>query len=221
MPNQIFFAFKYHFANSILVYNTLNIQSIFINIILDNLPPVVTFDPPSVPPFTTNLKPVLLTGTVDDSLTTVTIGSISATMTQRAFSVSVPLPVTGVNSLQLVATGPTPNSYVTTQTLLITLGTVPTIQAAQPSNTAKLYVDTAATVQATSVQNLENDPLEYQFLLDGTVLAAWGAGTSYLWTPQATHAGPYTLTIDVRDDYGGSSTLDTRVFVVPPPIQHP
>jgi len=182
-------------------------------IIVDNLKPVVTFAPPAK----TNFNPVPLTGSVDDSDTIVTINGIAATRTKRAFDISVPLTL-GTNNLHLVATSP--NGYVTTKDDVITLGTIPSIQTSQPADGAKAYAGTAATLQVTA-QDQEGDPIQYQFLIDGIPLTDWSAASSQTWTPPAGLSGVRTVTVKVRDDYGGSNQKDVEVFVVRPPINHP
>lgn len=176
-----------------------------VNVIVDTLPPVVTVTVPTK----TNLNPLTITGTVDDSKTTVTIKGITATRTTRSFSVAVPL-VEGPNSLLLIATSP--NGYVTTKTLPITLGTIPTIVAIQPGDGAKLYTGITATLSATATDK-ENDPLEYQVLLDGQILRDWATASSTSWAPTVTQRGLHTLEVRVRDSFGGYASKQAQVFV--------
>jgi hypothetical protein len=184
-----------------------------INVILDNLPPVVTFAPPAK----TNFNPVTLTGSVDDSDTVVTINGVTATRTKRAFEVSVPLTL-GSNTLQLIATSP--NGHITTKTYTVILGTIPTIQTSQPADGAKAYAGTAVTLQV-SAQDQEGDPIQCQFLINGAPLADWSSAMSQTWTPSTNQLGVHTITVKVRDDYGGSNSKDVEVLVVRPPINHP
>ena len=179
-------------------------------IIVDNLPPVVTFQPPAK----TNFNLLLVTGSVDDSLTTVTINGLAASRTKRAFEVSVPLAL-GPNTLHLVATSP--NKHVTTKDYPVTLGTIPTIQAVQPTDGAKLYVAAAATLQGAAV-DAENDPVEYQILLDSQVLKEWSSQPSLLWTPPATALGVHAVEVRARDGFGGHGAQQTEVFVLNKPV---
>lgn len=182
-------------------------------IVLDTLPPVVTFQPPEK----MNVTPAALTGTVDDSLTIVTINGVTTARLQRAFEISVPLAL-GPNALHLIATSP--NGHVTTRDDVITRGTVPTIQSAQPADRAKLYAGSTATLQATA-HDAEGDPIQYRFALDGEPLAEWSPSASQPWAPGLSQLGIHALTISVRDPHGGSSDMEAKVFVVRPPIQPP
>ena len=184
-----------------------------VNIILDNLAPVVTFAPPTK----TNLTPVPLTGSVDDSQTTVTINGVSAARTKRTFEISVPL-TPGQNTLTLIAVSP--NMWITSLSYPITLGAIPSIQAVQPPDGAKLYAGATTTLQAT-VHDPEGDPIQYRFLLDGALLADWTSSAAQPWTPLVTQLGLHTLTIHVRDAYGGMNGKELEVFVIRRPVDHP
>ncbi len=187
--------------------------SVSLNIIVDNLPPVVTFTPPTK----TNLNPTLLTGSVDDSQTTVTINGIVATRTKRAFEVPVSL-VLGPNVLHLVAISP--NGYQTLKDYVVVLGTIPSIQALQPADGAKIYMNAPTALQVTA-QDQEGDPIQYQFLIDNTPLGDWGSSTSTTWTPGTSQAGLHKVTVSVRDAYGGANSKDAEAYVVRSPVNHP
>ncbi len=184
-----------------------------VNIIVDNLPPVIT----TTPPTKTNLNPFVLTGTVDDSLTRVDVNGLQAARSGRSFQVSLPL-VYGLNNVTITATSP--NHYVSTKSLTITLGHIPTIQTAQPLDGTKLYAGAATSIQL-SATDLENDPIQYQIVLDGAPLWDWGSNASQAWTPGSALIGLHTVTIGVRDAFGGSNTQSAEVFIVRPPINHP
>ena len=185
------------------------------NLIVDNLPPVITLAPTT--PAKTNLTQFTLTGTVDDSLTRVEVNGIAATRSARSFEVAVPLTL-GVNSLHLIAVSP--NGYTTTTDDLLTLGTIPTIQTVAPIDGTLLYMGSVVTVQMSAVDQ-EHDPLAYQILLDGVPLSEWSSQPSVAWTPRSSQLGLHTLTYAVRDDYGGSKSERDEVLVIRNPIQHP
>ena len=183
-------------------------------IVLDTLPPVVTFTPPTK----TNLDPITLTGTVDDSLTTVTINGVVSTRTGRTFQAAVPLPVIGANVIQLTAISP--NGYRTDRTVSITRGTIPTITAVQPAQASKLYAAVATTLQVNAA-DAEADPISYQILLDGVVLIDWGSGRATTWTPTTSQFGPHTVTLKARDAYGGDRSQSVNVYVLRKPVSPP
>jgi hypothetical protein len=184
-----------------------------VTVIVDNLPPVVTFQPPAK----TNFNPFPAAGSVDDSQTTVSINGKSAARTKRAFEVFVPLTL-GPNTLHLVATSP--NGFVTTKDDPIELGTKPSLTSVQPADGAKLYLSTAVTLKGTAV-DAQNDPIEYQILLDTQVLKAWSAQASQVWTPTAAGLGLHTVEVRARDAFGDQDTEQVEVLVIRPPIQHP
>ena len=187
--------------------------SVTVNVIVDNLPPVVTCAPVAK----TNFNPLIVQGSVDDSLTTVTVNGIAASRTARAFEVSVPLTL-GANTLSLIARSP--NGYTTSWTYAVTLGTIPTIQAVQPPDAAKVYAGASTAIQV-SASDAESDPIEYQVLLDSVPLGTWSSSATQPWTPGLGQLGLHTVTAAVRDAFGGSRTQDVEVFVVRPPIEHP
>lgn len=184
-----------------------------INIIVDNLPPVIT----STPPAKTNLTPFTLTGTVDDSKTVVTVNGVTASRTKRDFSASVSLAM-GSNTLTIVATSP--NGYVTTTTRTITRGTAPTITAIQPATGNKRFDGAAVTIQITAV-DAQSDPIEYQIRLDGQVLRDWATSPTTSWTPSVAQRGVRTIEVRARDGFGGDAIGTASVLILRPPVTPP
>ena len=175
------------------------------NIIVDNLPPVIT----TAPPAKTNLAPFTLTGTVDDSLTTVEVNGLIASRSGQTFSVSVPL-VEGANTLTITATSP--NHHVATQAPVVVLGTIPAITAVSPTTGAKSAAGASMTITITATDK-EHDPLSFQILLDGAVLADWTPAASSTWTPALTGRGRHVLELRTRDDFGGYASQQVQVYV--------
>lgn len=184
-----------------------------VTIVVDNLPPVIGVTAPNK----TNFSPLTIAGTVDDSLTTVEVNGVAASRTGRAFSRALPL-VGGPNPITITATSP--NRHVSTQTLTVTLGSVPIITATVPPDGTKLSAGTPSTIQI-SATDQEGDPISYQVALDGVPLGAWAASPTQPWTPTTSQVGLHTVTASVRDAYGGSTQRELQVFVVRPPVQHP
>jgi len=187
--------------------------SAVVNIIVDNQAPVVTFQPPAK----TNFNPVLLTGSVDDSLTTVKINGVTANCSAKSFDASVPLTL-GANTLTLIATSP--RGLVTQRTYTITLGTIPTIQTVTPPDDTKLYAGAARSFQLIA-NDVEGDAIEYQILVNGVALGPWSASATQSWTPTLSQLGLHTVTFSARDAYGGARTKDVEVYVIRQPISHP
>lgn len=184
-----------------------------VTIIVDNEPPVVTFQPPAK----TNLSPALLGGTVDDSRTTVSINGIAAQRDGLNFQASVPLTL-GVNVLHIVAVSP--RSLRTEFDRTITRGSVPALQSLQPADRSKLYISAAVAIQMTAMDP-NNDPMEYRVLLDSQPLTAWSPASTQSLTPSAAQAGPRKLQAEVRDAYGGSQTMEIDVLILRQPVLPP
>lgn len=184
-----------------------------VTIVVDALPPVITASAPAK----TNFTPLILSGTVDDSLTTVTVNGAPASRSRRAFEVSVPL-LMGSNTVTITATSP--NGFVSTKTLTVIRGAIPAISAIQPADGTKLFPGASLTLAVTA-SDQEGDPLEYQFLLAGQVVAGWGAGASLPWTPTEAQRGSRLIEVKVRDGFGGVASKQAEVFVLRQPVSPP
>ena len=132
-------------------------------VVLDNAPPVITV----TSAMKTNLAAFPVTGTVDDRLTAVTVNGRVADRIGTTFIIDTAL-VEGANPVAIKATSP--NGYVTTKTISLTRGTAPTLQSLTPIDGVKLPAGTAVTLRA-SATDKEQDPIQYQFFVDGAALA--------------------------------------------------
>ncbi|MBI3319830.1 MAG: hypothetical protein HYZ89_04510 [Candidatus Omnitrophica bacterium] len=184
-----------------------------ITMVVDNLPPVITVTAPSK----TNLTPLALSGTVDDTLTTVTVNGVTASRQGLSFQAQVPL-TEGVNTVTVTATSP--NGHVSTNSLSVILGTIPTITSLTPLQGSKPYAGTAVTVQAAATDK-EGDAIEYRLLLDGQVLVEWGTTAASAWTPTVAQRGLHTIEAQARDGFGGSASKQAQVYVVRKPVPPP
>ena len=199
------------------------------NLLVDNLPPVVSniqyFDSQGAPlnldPAThlpkTNFATATITGTVDDSLTVVTVNGLTATRSAQNFQVQVPLAL-GSNALTLIATSP--NNHVTQQPLTVARGQLPIITGIAPPDGSKSYADTTVTIQG-SATDPDNDPLEFQLSIDGQVVTPWSSASSTTWTPSTTVIGIHPIRVEVRDNFGGAPLQDVEAYVVHQPIAPP
>jgi hypothetical protein len=78
----------------------------------------------------------------------------------------------------------------------------------------RLYPGQQATITATGTGS--GTGLEYQFLLDGTVLRDWAASNSATWSPTLSSLGTRTLEVRARDTNGtGSGTTTLHVIHQP------
>ena len=187
--------------------------TVTVNVIVDDLPPVITLTSPTK----TNLTPVLVTGTVDDSLTVVEVDGVMAARSGRTFECVVPF-TEGAHPVTITATSP--NNHAATTTATITLGTMPTITAVHPSDGALLYADDVIplTIEAT---DKEGDALSYHLLLDGMTLSEWTGSASFSWMPILAQRGNHLLEVQVRDGFGGYTSQHVGVYVVRQPVPPP
>lgn len=192
-------------------------SSVSFIIVVDNLPPVVTItEPPEG--HTTNFTTVTVRGTMDDHLTTVTVAGMAATRNGLSVEVVIPLPEIRAYALTLTATSP--NGYVTTQTLTVTRGTIPTLVSVSPRDGAKGYWDQALSLSIVA-SDPESDPLEYQFIREGVTLREWDSASAASWTPSVSDAGVHRFEFHVRDAFGGFASETPDVLILRPPVNPP
>lgn len=186
-------------------------------IVVDTLPPVIAIATPANGA-TTNFATVVIQGTVDDHLTTVAIPGLTVTRDGRAFTTTASLPEVQPYTLTITATSP--NGYVSTHTLRVTRGTIPTLTSAIPADGAKGYWEQPVTLTMTAT-DAQDDALEYQLLRNGTPLSEWSAAPAQAWTPSQQDAGVHTFEFRVRDAYGGFASETHDVLILRPPVSPP
>jgi len=131
----------------------------------------------------------------------------------------LPLPLQpGRNAVHLVATSP--NGHVTQQDATMTLGAVPAIQSVEPSDGTKIYAGRMVPIRAIATDP-DSDPVEYQIVLDGAILADWSSDPQLSWLPELGQPRVHALTVNARDGFGGQSSKTVSVYVVHPPIEPP
>lgn len=180
------------------------------NVILDQLPPVME----AAPPAKTNLTPLVFTGTVDDSLTRVDINGQPASRAGRKFEGTVPL-AEGPNTITVTAVSP--RGFQTVRTYTVVRGTVPEIAAVELTDGPKVHIEIPTTITVTALDR-EGDPLMYQILLDGQVLADWTPQAAHAWTPPSDILGRRRFEIRVRDGFGGQASKPVDVYVARPAV---
>ena len=200
-------------------------------IVVDNVPPVITdvilrdpddqvlrLDPRLQPPLPkTNFSQVTIHGEVDDYLTVVQIDGARALREGRRFALTLPLQA-GTNALTMLATSD--NGHVSRQTIEIVKGTIPTIQMVQPVDRRKLYLETTPVLTATATDQ-EQDPMTYQFLVDGRIVRDWASVLEEPWLLTEAHLGRHTIEVRARDAFGGSASQQVRVHVLRKPVHSP
>lgn len=205
--------------------------SVILNIILDREPPVirsVTYLDPDGNPLRldaatslpkTNFGTVVIRGEVDDSLTVVTIHGQTDHIPGRIFEAGLPLGL-GSNPLNLVARGPEPNNFVTTQILQVLRGALPLVTGVQPADRAKAYAGEPVTIQV-EASDPDGDALLYQIQVDGALLLDHSPVSSQPWTPGLSQFGVRPIEVRVQDGFGGVASKQIEVYVVRKPINPP
>lgn len=79
---------------------------------------------------------------------------------------------------------------------------IPQITRIIPATNSTLYIGTDVIIEV-SAQDLDADPLEYQFSLGGQVKQPWSFLNTFSWTVQNSESNTQQFTIQVRDDKGG------------------
>ena len=93
----------------------------------------------------------------------------------------------------------------------------PTISAVAPADGTTLTAGTAVSLSITATHT-QPDPIQYQFLLDGTtVLRDWSTSNTAPWTPSTAQAGLHTLDSKAKDS-AGTTTKSVQVYVVRQPV---
>ncbi len=203
-------------------------------VILDKQPPVISdlallgLDRRPLPAdprtgyFRTDFSSVILQGKVDDSGTAVavvnsTLGRpFQGTRDHRSFEATVSL-ADGLNVLLVTATSP--RGFQTSQEIRVAKNFSPTISSLIPDN-AKVFAGSAVTFQAIA-DDRDNDPLEYRFLINGTPLGPWSASPTQSLQIEPDLFGLSTISVRVRDRFGGEANRESRVFVAVRPVFPP
>jgi outer membrane lipoprotein-sorting protein len=63
------------------------------------------------------------------------------------------------------------------------------------------------------------DPLEYQFLIGGTVKQAWSTANTYNWQTTEADTGATDITCEVRDNKGGQDTKTIPCQIINPTVE--
>lgn len=95
----------------------------------------------------------------------------------------------------------------------------PTISSLIPDNT-KVFAGSTVVFQAIAADQ-DNDLLEYQFLIDGTPLGPWSANPTQSLQIEPDLFGLSTISVRVRDRFGGEANRKSRVFVAVRPVFPP
>jgi hypothetical protein len=161
----------------------------------------------------TNLTPVTVNGTVNDSSATLKINGISTPQSGGAFSIPVPL-VEGLNVLTAVATNA--NGISSTATVQITLDTTPPhITIVSPAN-GSTVTDTSVAVTgiANDVVVGTVNALDVQVTVNG--IAAQVANRSYSAANVPLSIGANTIQVTGVDRAGNAATTSISITRVPP-----
>jgi len=96
---------------------------------------------------------------------------------------------------------------------------VPDLTDIDPVSGSFVYVNTSVLISSI-VDNLDGDPVEYQFWVNGIIKQYWDALDTYSWHAQGSDMGLAEIKVEVRDD-DGVDFGESRIYVVHPLIGPP
>lgn len=100
----------------------------------------------------------------------------------------------------------------------ITTNSAPQINSIIPSPGETFLVGAKVNIQV-NASDPENNPLEYQFSIAGTVKQAWSNTNTYNWQTSAADAGSANLTCEVRDKKGAKAIQSVFYQIINPTVQ--
>ncbi len=89
---------------------------------------------------------------------------------------------------------------------------IPEITRIIPYNDTTLVVGDGITIEATA-RDLDNDPIEYQFSMDGQVKQPFSSSNAYSYTVEPSISNTHVLKVEIRDDKNGLASQEVSYRV--------
>ncbi|MDD5595087.1 MAG: outer membrane lipoprotein-sorting protein [Candidatus Omnitrophica bacterium] len=102
--------------------------------------------------------------------------------------------------------------------LSTTVNSAPQITNIAPADNSDILLGAKVNITATA-SDADNDPLEYQFSITGTIKQAWSSANTYAWQTTEADLGLSSVTCDVRDNKGGTASKTISLRVINPTVE--
>lgn len=94
----------------------------------------------------------------------------------------------------------------------------PTITSITPADDTTFLSGAAIKIQI-SASDPENDSLEYQFSIGGTITQGWSILNNYTWQTSDSDTGAISITCEVRDSKGASTSKTISCSIINPTVE--
>lgn len=94
----------------------------------------------------------------------------------------------------------------------------PEVTSIQPENSS-IFLAGAKINITISATDFNNDPLQYQFLIGGTIKQAWSSANTYIWQTQVSDTSTVSIACGIRDNRGGEASTVIVYSIINPTVQ--
>ena len=94
----------------------------------------------------------------------------------------------------------------------------PLITSTLPADNSIFLAGAIITIKA-NASDPENDPLQYQFSIGGTVKQAWSSSNTYIWQTSSADTGAVSITTEVKDSNSNLTLKTISIRMINPTIQ--
>jgi len=98
------------------------------------------------------------------------------------------------------------------------VNSAPQITNITPADNSDILLGVKVNITATA-SDTDNDPLEYQFSIAGTIKQAWSSASTYSWQTSEADLGLSSVTCEVRDNKGGTASKTISLRVINPTVE--
>ena len=98
------------------------------------------------------------------------------------------------------------------------VNSAPQITNIAPADNSDILLGAKVNI-AVSATDADNDPIEYQFSIAGTIKQAWSSASTYPWQTSEADLGLNSVTCEVRDNKGGVASKTISLRVINPTVE--